>query len=437
MVQSANLASASASAEAVASAAPAAAATAAAPATLPHWLLHQSDWQAGRVALRHKRLGVWQQRSWRQAADEVHRLATALRASGFGEGATLAIVSRPRPEALLAALATQWLGGVAALLDPLEPAAGQIELLRAIEPQAVFAEGLPEIERLQASQLVPGLVLYADGRGVADTGPAGLALADYAQLALRETDCPWPVQTHAGRAAFAFYRHGADGRIEQQRITHAELLSEGQRLVQAEQLGAHEEALAARAFAASGQARYLLAPWLIAGFCLNFPENLATRDNDRRELGPTLVAGTAQTYGRLHALILSRLPRPGSAQRRLVDWALAKKPGAARKVLGEWLVRRPLRDVIGFTRTRAPLLVGEPLPADAQAFFAALGIEVRAWPDPAQWHSPAAAPAASGASATPGASAARVTPAATAAQPAPAAPALPGGGWIGNGAQAA
>ena len=430
MVQSANPAS--ASAEAAASAAPAAAATAAAaPATLPHWLLHQSDWQAGRVALRHKRLGVWQQRSWRQAADEVHRLATALRASGFGEGATLAIVSRPRPEALLAALAAQWLGGVAALLDPLEPGAGQIELLRVIEPQAVFAEGLPEIERLQASKLALGLVLYADGRGVASSGPDGLVLADYAQLALRETDCPWPVQAHAGRAAFAFYRHGAQGRIEQQRITHAELLGEGQRLVQAEQLGAQEEALAARAFAASGQARYLLAPWLIAGFCLNFPENLATRDNDRRELGPTLVAGTRETYGRLHELILSRLPQPGSAQRRLVDWALAKKPGAARKVLGEWLVRRPLRDVIGFTRTRAPLLVGEPLPADAQAFFAALGVDVRAWPDPAQWHSPAAAPAA------PGTSAARVTPAALVAPTTPAAPALPGGSWLGNGAQAA
>ena len=54
---------------------------------------------------------------------------------------------------------------------------------------------------------------------------------------------------------------------------------------------ASEEALAARVFAASGQARYLLAPWLSAGFCLNFPEALATRDTDRRELGPTLGAG--------------------------------------------------------------------------------------------------------------------------------------------------
>lgn len=436
MVQSVN----PAPAEAAGSAAPVAAA---APATLPHWLLYQSDQQAGRIALRHKRLGVWQQRSWHQAADEVHRLATALRAGGFGEGATLAIVSRPRPEALLAALAAQWLGGVAALLDPLEAAAGQIELLRALQPQAVFAEGQAEIERLQASALAPALVFYADGRGVASPSPDGLALADYAQLALRETDCPWPVQAHAERTAFAFYRHGADGRIEQQRITHAELLREGQRLVQAEQLSADEEALAARAFAAGGQARYLLAPWLIAGFCLNFPENLATRDNDRRELGPTLVAGTLETYGRLHELVLSRLPQPGSVQRRLVDWALAPKPGAARKVLGEWLVRRPLRDVIGFTRTRAPLLVGEPLPADAQAFFAALGIDVRAWPDPAQWHSPAGAPAASATSTRPITSAAPITPAAsaTSAAPvtptAPAAPALPAGSWIGNGAQAA
>jgi len=192
--------------------------------------------------------------------------------------------------------------------------------------------------------------------------------------------------------------------------------------VLAEKLGADEQALAARAFAASGQARYLLAPWLIAGFCLNFPENLATRDNDRRELGPTLVAGTLETYTRLHDLVQARLPQPGSAQRRLVDWALAAQPGAARRVLGEWLVRRPLRDVIGFTRTRAPLLVGEPLSGNAQAFFAALGIAVRAWPDPAQWHSPAVAPA------VPVPPTAPATPSLTTRQP---------GGWNPHGAQAA
>ncbi|MNR37341.1 hypothetical protein D3C85_1553490 [compost metagenome] len=70
--------------------------------------------------------------------------------------------------------------------------------------------------------------------------------------------------------------------------------------MQGERLTEREEALAARAFAASGQARYLLAPWLLAGFRLNFPERLETRDQDRRELGPSLVLGTRETYGRLH-----------------------------------------------------------------------------------------------------------------------------------------
>ena len=360
------------------------------PATLPEWLQWQARRQGEGIALRHKRLGVWRVRRWAELAAEVAALAGALQVRGFASGSTLAILSRPRPEALLAALAAQWLGGVAALFDPLEAAGDQLELLRELHPEFVFAEGLEELQRLQAAALAPRLAFYADGRGVDEE--EGTALA-YAHL-LAEGDAAQPaLQARAERSAFAFYRRGADGGREQQRISHAELLQEGQRLVQAERLGAGEEALAARAFAAGGQARYLLAPWLIAGFRLNFPENLATRDNDRRELGPTLVAGTRETYGRLYELAQARLPQPGTPQRRLVDWALARRPGLLRRTLGHWLVRRPLRDVLGFSRTHAPLLVGEPLDEAAQRFFADLGVEVRTWPDPAQWQRPPQRPA--------------------------------------------
>ncbi|SFB21268.1 AMP-binding protein [Azotobacter beijerinckii] len=353
------------------------------PASLPEWLQWQAHRQGEGIALRHKRLGIWQARNWAQVDAEVRGLAGALQVRGFAGDAQLVVLSRPRPEALLAALAAQWLGGSAALLDPLEPAAGQQELLRELQPDFVFAEGLEELERLRGAGVAPRLAFYADARGV----KAQAGEQDYARLLAGSG------AAQTGRCAFAFYRRGADGRRERQQISHAELLREGRRLVQAEQLGADEEALAARAFAAGGQARYLLAPWLIAGFRLSFPESLATRDNDRRELGPTLVAGTRETYGRLYAQVQARLPPPGSAQRRLVDWALARRPGLLRQVLGHWLVRRPLRDVLGFSRTRAPLLVGEPLPQDVQAFFAGLGVTVRAWPDPAEWHRPSAHPA--------------------------------------------
>jgi long-subunit acyl-CoA synthetase (AMP-forming) len=360
--------------------------------TLPQWLQQQARQQGTGIALRHKRLGVWQVLTWRQLVTEVQRLSTALQARGFVPGATLVIVSRPRPEALIAALAAQWLGGVAALLDPLEAAAAQVPLLRELHREWVFAEGHEEIQRLRAAGLAPRLLIYADGRGLAEVSQAGDTLA-FAHLQQQGSDHRLEPQARAERTAFAFYRLDAVQGIEQQRISHAELLLEGRRLVRSEQLGRQDEALAARAFAAGGQARYLLAPWLIAGFRLNFPENLSTRDQDRRELGPTLVVGTRETYQRLHTQVLARLPEPGSWRRRMVDWALVAHPGALQRHLGYWLIRRPLRDVLGFSRTRAPLLVGEALAPPTLAFFQALAIEVRTWPDPAQWHRPAPWPA--------------------------------------------
>ena len=359
--------------------------------TLPAWLQEQVQRQPSGIALRHKHLGIWQVRSWMQVAEEVGVLAGALHAKGFGAGASLAVLSRPRPEALLLSLAAQWLGGEAALFDPLEPAESQAALLSELRPQFLFAEGLAELRRVQGAGVTPGLVLYADTRGVANDSLAAPVL-DYQTLLAEGRNTLSPLQARADDTAFALYRQTATGALELQRISHSELLQHGVHLVQHEQLSRHEEALAARAFAAGGQARYLLAPWLIAGFCLNFPENLATRDHDRRELGPTLVAGTRDTYARLHTQVLHRLPEPGSWRRRLVDWALRPTPGAWRRSAGYWLIRRPLRDVLGFSRTRAALLVGEPLDEPVQAFFHALDITVRPWPDPAQWHSPVARP---------------------------------------------
>ena len=356
------------------------------PASLPQWLQQQAQRHGADVALRHKHLGVWQEWTWGLVADEVRRLASALQARGFSTGASLTIISRPRPQALLAALAAQWLGGVASLFDPLEARPQQVQLLGTLQPDFVLVEGLEEMLRLRAAQVNPSVLVYLDKRGLSDSMPFAQAL-DYAALVAERPAGELAPQGQVLQTAFVFYR-GAGQAIEEQRVSHAELLQEGQRLVTREGLGRQEEALAARAFASGGQARYLLAPWLIAGFRLNFPENLATRDRDRRELGPTLVAGTRETYERLYRYALERLPESGSWSRRLVDWALAAQPGLLQRQLGNWLVRRPLRDVLGFSRTHAPLLVGDALPPETQAFFQALGIRVRQWGDTAHWEAP-------------------------------------------------
>jgi long-subunit acyl-CoA synthetase (AMP-forming) len=177
------------------------------PTTLPAWLAHQARQRPTAIALRHKRLGIWQVRNWAQVQAEVLALAGALDASGFGPGAQLGILSRPRPEALFATLAAQWLGGTAALFDPLEDASGQGAALRQAGVDFIFAEGLEEILRLRENDLAPAWLAYADGRGLTDPLVRGAAL-EYARLLAAEAEYGAP-PVHSDDAAFAFYRQGA------------------------------------------------------------------------------------------------------------------------------------------------------------------------------------------------------------------------------------
>ncbi|ASF46604.1 AMP-binding protein [Methylovulum psychrotolerans] len=354
--------------------------------TLPFWLNYQASEQPVKVALRHKQRGIWQEKRWLELRHDIASLVSALQAKGFARGDTLYLLSDPRPEALLLAIAAHWLGGSATPLDPNAGEADTLSLLARLQPAFIFAEGQCQVDLALKSALKPPLIIYADARGLSGYRQGGLQ--PYAQwLGAANAGSISPPIAQAHDDAFVFFRLDPHGQVERLNLTHHQLLNQGRELVKQERLTSQEEALAARAFAASGHLRYLLAPWLLAGFTLNFPENINTRDIDRRELGPTLVAGTSQTYQRLEALIYARLPLPGTVRRAFLDWSLTA-PAQTKpwyKLFAYWLTIRPLRDVIGFSRTRVPLLVGEVLPEPSAAFFAALGIRVRNWPDACDW----------------------------------------------------
>lgn len=350
--------------------------------TLPSWLSFQATERHIDVAIRHKRLGIWQEKQWGELYREVLRLVHLLGEKGFTQGDTLFLLTNPRPEALLVSIAAHWLGGISAPLDPHCDDVKILGLLRELQPVFVFAEGQMQIDLLLKINTKQRLVVYADARGLSRYDHE--ILRNYSDLKSNPLDgLNAPSSAKPSHDAFVFYRLDENDQVEVQKLTHSEMLSHGRQLINQETLTNKEEALAARNFAASGHMRYLLAPWLLAGFKLNFPENSDTRDIDRRELGPTLVAGTSQTYQRLENLVTSRLPLVGTARRTFVNWSLTTDINSSpvRKAIAYWLVIRPLRDVMGFSRTRVPLLVGEALPEDSLKFFASIGIQVRDWSD--------------------------------------------------------
>ncbi|WP_248796224.1 AMP-binding protein [Pseudomonas sp. MWU13-2105] len=346
--------------------------------TLPQALLLQARTRGAAIALRYKRLGIWHTRSWNELAQDVSRLAAALHQRGFRRDDDFLVISQARAEALLLALAAQWLGGSVTLLDP---ELDNRKLLSRLKPSFVLAEDLGAVQQIRSVDGPPRLLLYLDGRGLNAAADHGLIA--YSELSRGVTaDVPAPANESSG-TAFVFYSAAHE---RSRRMSHGQLLEGARGLVEQERLNAGEEALAARVFAASGQARYLLAPWLSAGFCLNFPEALSTRDTDRRELGPTLVLGTRESYARLEQWARERLPLPGTLGYQLYRWAVVSDVGFFRRWLGYWLIRRPLLDVLGMSRLRVPLLVGPGLTRESAEFFGTLGIRPRNWQEPpAQW----------------------------------------------------
>lgn len=356
--------------------------------TLPESLALQAQQRPYSVAIRHKQLGIWHESHWLAVQQAVSRAAQFLQRKGFGRHDTLVLLSEPRPEALLLSLAAHVLGGVAAPLDPAYAQPQLLDLLHTLRPRFVFAEAQVQVDQVLDAKPDTQVVIYADARGLAGYQHPGLhAYQQLVHSEVTEAAAELPAVAEAHDVAFRFYRLSAEYQLEVRELTHAELLNTGHQLVAQEALTDREQALAARAFAASGHARYLLSPWLLAGFTLNFPENLATRDTDRRELGPTLVAGTASTYARLYALTQSRWPLPGSWHYAFVTWALrvSQQQVPLLSTLAKWLVILPLQDVLGLRRTRVPLLVGEPLSAEVAQFFLSIGIKVRAWPEESPW----------------------------------------------------
>ena len=349
--------------------------------TLPHWLIHHAETQPRRIALRHKQQGVWHEQSWKALQAEIVKLVDALAGLGFGVGDTLVLLTHPRREALLLSLAAQWLGGVAAPLDPSLEEATLNLLLGHLKPGFVFAEEQRQVDQALLGSRVNAQIIHADSV----LGQTSARVQHYQRLLDQARPASRAPLAEAEHSAFALYRLNGLRQVQVEHFRHEELVKEGRQLVFTERLGRHEQALTARVFATSGHLRYVLAPWLTAGFTLNFPQSIDTRDADRRELKPTLVEGTRDTYERLEGLIRAQLPLPDSLAGRLVTYALRPDGTVLQRFLGYWLVKRRLRNIIGFSRIRVPLLIGPALPQESLQFFRSLDIHIHTWDKVANW----------------------------------------------------
>ncbi len=230
--------------------------------TLPQLLLRNARAHGTRPALREKRRGLWHETTWTEVLQSVRALALGLLAGGVKRGAEVLLRWRNRPECVVAELAIQAVGAVAA--------AG--EIVGATYP-------LPDTldELIAAGAAIP---------------------------ATRFEECV--AQGSAADRAFGQLSH-------QDLLTPARALSAGGELFSFQSLDQPFEQIAS------------VAAWLESGLCLSFPERSETRLADLREIGPSLIHAEAPFWDGLHAHALSKRTAATPFKRLMFDRYLEKR----------------------------------------------------------------------------------------------------------------
>lgn len=353
-------------------------------------LVHHASTQPDAIALRHKKMGLWQKWTWEQLLALSERYASALREYSFQKEQLFAIISNPNVDVIAISLAVQALGGRVQLVDQSDDVLKTdqiIEYLSILKPDYLLIEQLVSLDALNYH---PTYIFYIEENDLHHFDHEyiiSLSTLFESNKTKYQSSFKSLIIDDLG-IAFSFHQ------IEQNKqqsihYSHESLINEALQLVEQYQIGKDEQAFIARAFSSVGHIRYLWSAWLLAGFCLNIPETLNTRDQDRQLISPTLVLGSQATYERVRQRILQRLPQSQTWLYQTYQHAVEQKQKQKKMHLVHRLILALFNQVIleelGFARLKTALVVGHHVSKDTQLFYESLGVQLHYWGESPDW----------------------------------------------------
>lgn len=378
-------------------------------ATMPALLRHRARQTPGRMALREKKLGIWQGTTWAGYFEQVRAFALFLKAQGFGHGDKLVIASDGTPQWFFADLAAQSLGGVTVGIYPTNPWPELQYIVRHCRAKVAVCGDQEQTDKvLTAMQQDGGLpdlqrVLTVDWKGMRHyTEPCLMPFAS--AIAEGQRLAGDPRQLHAFEAgidalqstqdALIVYTSGTTGMPKGARLSHRGIVSDAAALG-AVQGFAGQPLTVVCYLPLCHVAERLMSPvmQLVYGSVVHFAESIDTVTQNLREIGPSFFFGVPRIWEKLQyeILIKSRDARP------MARWAFQKAlavatPIAERTIanggqpahwrdalLGKLLriaIFSNLLASIGLDRTKTAMTGGASISPSVILFFRALGVPI-------------------------------------------------------------
>ena len=373
--------------------------------TVPKLLLRNARALAGRPAIRHKDLGIWQTWTWRETLDQVRAFSIGLAELGLKRGDRFAVIGGNRPRLYWAICAGQALGAVPVPVYADAVAEEMAYVLAHAEVTLAVVQDQEQVDKIAAvanrlSHLAR--VVYDEPRGLKDYDHGRLIAFEEVQRTGREKlasdgEClrRWEDGIAAGKdsdLSIILYTSGTTGRSKGVMLTHQNTIISARNANAFDHLEQDEEVIAYLPLAWVGDYMLSYVQSYAAGYCVNCPETPETVVQDRREIGTTYALAPPRVYENLLTLIMVRMADAGTLKRKLFDFFLSvartwgekildheRVPLTARLLygLGTFLIYSPLKNQFGLSRIRVGYTAGEAIGPEIFRFYRALGLNLK------------------------------------------------------------
>lgn len=367
--------------------------------TLPGLLATWARRRPGGVAIRVKRLGVWQEITWRDYFAATEAAAHGLRALGVGPGDHVAILSENRPEWLFVDLAAQGIGARSVGIYQTNPPNDVAYILNHCGSSVLFCEDQEQVDKAVAvASETPRVrhVVVFEPRGTRTYADARLRswdafLEQGRARAAREPDwfaCEIRARDPAA-PSMVVYTSGTTGEPKGAMLSSRNARAQ-QCLVDALGITEDDQLLSYLPLCHVAEKIFTVFIPLAAGCVTHFGESIDTVREDVREVSPTIFLGVPRIWEKMHAAVSVRMEDASWLKRTVYRWgtrlghALAERrragPLAVRdrvlRFVADVLLFRPLQERLGMRRCRLPYSGAAPIAPDLLRWFHAIGVEV-------------------------------------------------------------
>jgi long-chain acyl-CoA synthetase len=368
--------------------------------TVPERFLQAVAERGNRVAMRHKKRGLWHAITWADYGRAAQEVACGLVSLGLEPGQAVAIIGNNRPEWLFCDMGAQLAGCLSVGVYATNPPEQCAYVLGHSQARVFFVEDEEQLDKaLEVRGRLPHLerIVVMDPEGLGDFSDPQVMTLDELRTLGRAAWDPEGLRARMQRlseddVAILLYTSGTTGPPKGAMLTHRNLLWTAEALGRANPLYPTDTSLSFLPLSHIAERMLSVYLPLVWGFVVHFAESLDTLFQNLQEVRPTILFAVPRLWEKLHAQLELHMQDADFLKRTTYRLAVAVgRRYALRRLYGEpvpaglriahglaeVLVLRPLRHRLGLDRVRFAVSGAAPIAPEILEFYHGIGVRIR------------------------------------------------------------